>query len=47
MRAVVEINHLTGMPVPVIDGDGKIVGVVGTAEILGGLLPKDMPKRDG
>jgi len=46
MRTVVEINHLTGMPVPVIDGDGKIVGVVGTAEILGGILHKDLPKRD-
>ena len=35
MRTVVEINHLTGMPVPVIDGNGKIVGVVGRLYISG------------
>lgn len=38
MKAVVEINHSTGLPVPVIDGEGRIAGVVGTAEIFRGIL---------
>lgn len=38
MRTVVEINHATGRPVPIVDDSGRMVGVVGTEEILRGIL---------
>jgi glycine betaine/proline transport system ATP-binding protein len=38
MKTIVEINHSTGLPVPVIDGGGKVVGVVGTPEIFRAIL---------
>ncbi|GBC59184.1 ABC transporter ATP-binding protein [Desulfonema ishimotonii] len=38
MRAAVEVNHLTGMPMPVMDTTGRLLGVVGASEILSGIL---------
>ncbi|MBT8364669.1 MAG: choline ABC transporter ATP-binding protein [Deltaproteobacteria bacterium] len=38
MKAVIEINHFTGLPVPVLDSAGKLLGVVGPAEIFRGIL---------
>ena len=38
MRAAVEVNHLTGMPMPVMDDTGRLIGVVGASEILSGIL---------
>jgi glycine betaine/proline transport system ATP-binding protein len=48
MKTVVKINHSTGLPVPVLDGDGRIIGVVGTAEIFRGILREDksLPAAD-
>ena len=38
MRAAVEIHHRRGLPLPVIDTAGILVGTVGSREILGGIL---------
>jgi glycine betaine/proline transport system ATP-binding protein len=38
MRAAVEINFVVGLPLPVIDRIGKLIGVVGTREILNTIL---------
>jgi len=38
MRAAVEINFVVGLPLPVIDQIGKLIGVVGTKEIFTTIL---------
>jgi glycine betaine/proline transport system ATP-binding protein len=38
MRAAVEINFVVGLPLPVIDKIGKLIGVVGTEEIFSTIL---------
>ncbi|MBW1841444.1 MAG: choline ABC transporter ATP-binding protein [Deltaproteobacteria bacterium] len=38
MRAAVEINFVVGLPLPVIDRIGKLIGVVGTREIISTIL---------
>ena len=38
MKAAVEINYVFGLPMPVIDELGRLLGVVGTDEIFGGIL---------
>ncbi|MFC1515312.1 choline ABC transporter ATP-binding protein [Thermodesulfobacteriota bacterium] len=38
MRAAVEINFVVGLPLPVIDRIGKLIGVVGTKEIISTIL---------
>ncbi|MDM8525877.1 choline ABC transporter ATP-binding protein [Desulfococcaceae bacterium HSG8] len=38
MRAAVEINYVFGLPMPVIDKIGRLIGVVGTEEIFSGIL---------
>ena len=38
MQAVIEVNHVTGLPVLVLDRDGKLLGVVGPTEIFRGIL---------
>ena len=43
MKTVLEINHLTGLPVPILDGDKRVLGVVGTAEIFQGILRETKP----
>ena len=45
MKTVVEINHYTRLPVPVVDGHGRMVGVVGTEEIFRGILREERPAR--
>jgi glycine betaine/proline transport system ATP-binding protein len=40
MRIAIEIRHATGRPMPLIDGDGRLVGVVGEDELLAGMLRK-------
>ncbi len=40
IRAAVEIYHATGKPLPVIDTDGKLIGVITIHEILKGILQK-------
>jgi hypothetical protein len=42
MRAAVEINYVFGLPMPVIDKVGRLIGVVGTPEIFSGILQDDM-----
>jgi hypothetical protein len=37
------INHLTGLPVPIMDGEKRVLGVVGTAEIFQGILRETKP----
>ncbi|MEZ4527062.1 MAG: choline ABC transporter ATP-binding protein [Desulfobacterales bacterium] len=41
MRAAVEINHVFGLPMPVMDKVGRLIGVVGTREIFSGILRKN------
>jgi Mg/Co/Ni transporter MgtE len=41
MRAAVEINYVFGLPMPVIDKVGRLIGVVGTSEIFSGILQED------
>ena len=38
MRAAVEINFVVGLPLPVIDRIGKLIGIVGNKEILSTIL---------
>ncbi|MCP4692950.1 MAG: choline ABC transporter ATP-binding protein [Desulfobacterales bacterium] len=38
IRAAVEINHLFGAPLPVLDETGRLIGVVGSSEIFSGIL---------
>jgi glycine betaine/proline transport system ATP-binding protein len=38
MRAAVEMNYATGFPMPVVDHDKKLLGVVGAQEIFRGIL---------
>lgn len=38
IKAAVEIYHLSGMPLAVVDQDARLLGVVGKAEIFTGLL---------
>jgi len=38
MRVAVEMNYATGFPVPVIDQDNRLLGVVGAQEIFRGIL---------
>ena len=45
MKTVVEINHCTRLPVPVVDGHGRMVGVVGPEEIFRGILRENRPAR--
>jgi len=45
MKTVVEINHCTRLPVPVVDGQGRMVGVVGTEEIFRGILRENRPAQ--
>ncbi|MEE4356861.1 MAG: choline ABC transporter ATP-binding protein [Desulfococcaceae bacterium] len=41
MRAAVEINHVFGLPMPVTDKVGRLIGVVGTQEIFSGILREE------
>jgi glycine betaine/proline transport system ATP-binding protein len=41
MKTVVEIYHWTRLPVPVVDGHGRMLGVVGSEEIFRGILRKN------
>ena len=38
MRLALELRHRTGCPVVLVDGDGRMVGVVGDVELYSGLL---------
>ncbi len=38
MRIAIEVRHFTGKPMPLIDADGRLVGVVGEDELLAGML---------
>ena len=38
MRAAIEVRHATGRPMPLIDGDGFLVGVIGENELLTGMM---------
>jgi glycine betaine/proline transport system ATP-binding protein len=38
MRVAVEVTHATGRPMPLIDAEGKLGGVIGEREILGAIL---------
>jgi glycine betaine/proline transport system ATP-binding protein len=38
MRTAVEINYATGFPMPVVDQERRLLGVVGTQEIFRGIL---------
>jgi glycine betaine/proline transport system ATP-binding protein len=49
IRVAVEIYYATGKPMPVVDPDGKMIGVITIHEILKGILQKRLPtfKGDG
>ncbi|UCH75057.1 MAG: choline ABC transporter ATP-binding protein [Rhodospirillales bacterium] len=38
MRAAIEIRHATGRPMPMIDRDGVLIGVIGENELLAGMM---------
>ena len=40
MRIAIEVRHATGRPMPLIDGDGRLVGAIGEDELLAGMLRK-------
>jgi len=45
MRASIEALHANGMPMPVLDADGRLIGVIGAKELVAGMLRR--PKGDG
>jgi glycine betaine/proline transport system ATP-binding protein len=47
LKAAVEVNHALGLPMPILNGDQKVVGVVGPREILGSLLKRDKESKGG
>jgi len=44
MRAAIEVRCATGRPMPLIDGDGALVGVIGEDELLTGMLRRSEPQ---
>ena len=40
MRIAIEVRHATGRPMPLIDGDGRLIGTIGEDELLAGMLRK-------
>ncbi len=38
MRIAIEVQNATGRPMPLIDENGRLAGVIGAAELLGGML---------
>jgi glycine betaine/proline transport system ATP-binding protein len=47
IKTAVEITHCTRLPVPVVDGDGRMVGVVGPNEIFRGILRENRSAQMG
>jgi glycine betaine/proline transport system ATP-binding protein len=47
MRTAVQIHHACGLPLPVVDRSGRLVGVVGTPEIFRGILREGGNKAAG
>lgn len=45
MRAAIEVNHLSGRPLLVVDPKGKLIGVISAWEILRGLLERSAGNR--
>ena len=45
IKAAVEVNYALGLPMPVLDGEEKLVGVVGHREILGSILGRKKGRR--
>ena len=45
MRAAIEVNHLSGRPLLVLDARGKLIGVISAWEILRGLLERSAGTR--
>ncbi|MBI4860144.1 MAG: ATP-binding cassette domain-containing protein [Candidatus Riflebacteria bacterium] len=46
MRAAIEVNHVTGRPLLVVDSRGKLIGVISAWEILRGLLERPTVGND-
>jgi len=44
MRAAIEVRCATGRPMPLIDGDGLLVGVIGEDELLTGMMRRSAPR---
>ena len=38
MRTAIEVRHTTGRPMPLLDGNGFLVGVIGDDELLAGMM---------
>ena len=38
MRAAIEVHHTTGRAMPLLDEQHRLIGVIGTAELLSALL---------
>ncbi len=38
MRVAIEVCHRSGRPMPILDRDGRLVGALGTAELIAGML---------
>ncbi len=41
MRVAIEVRHATGLPLPILDEGGRLVGVIGISELLGAMLRRD------
>ncbi len=47
MRAAIEALHATGTPMPVLDGDGRLIGAIGAAELVAGMLRRPKGEAAG
>ncbi len=45
MRTAIEVRRATGRPMPLIDGDGVLVGVIGEDELLTGMMRRSEPRK--
>ena len=46
MRAAIEALHTTGMPMPVLDEDGRLIGTIGAKELVTGMLRRPRGKEE-
>jgi len=45
MRAAVECHHRSGRALPIVDGDRRLIGVIGAAELVAGMMRRGAPGK--
>ena len=45
IRDAIEVSHATGRPMPVLDAEGRLLGVVGERELIAAMLRRSAPSR--